>query len=157
MEAIDKIKTAFYMYIAKALKEKKGMVASPTEDYLDILKVSMIRHKVTSFSVIDPIGLMKVLLEQLGTDFKSFMENLSDCLIRDTCTILVTTNIHVLCPHQDGYVFRLRIHYPRQLPVLDEAAASSDTQANVARLKSRATHLKKSLVSLPVHTSTLHG
>lgn len=39
--AIDKVKTAFYVHMAKALKEKKAMVASPTEDYLDILKVSI--------------------------------------------------------------------------------------------------------------------
>ena len=41
MTAIDKVKTAFYVHMARALKEKKGMVASPTEDYLDILKVSI--------------------------------------------------------------------------------------------------------------------
>ena len=41
MNAIDKVKTAFYVHMAKALKEKKGIVASPTEDYLDILKVRL--------------------------------------------------------------------------------------------------------------------
>ena len=41
MTAIDKVKTAFYVHMARALKEKKGVVASPTEDYLDILKVSI--------------------------------------------------------------------------------------------------------------------
>ena len=40
VNAIDKVKTAFYVHIAKALKEKKGMVASPTKNHLDILKVS---------------------------------------------------------------------------------------------------------------------
>ena len=38
--AIDKVKSVFYVHMAKALKEKKGMIASPTEDFLDILKVS---------------------------------------------------------------------------------------------------------------------
>ena len=39
VNAIDKIKTAFYVHMAKALKGKRGVVASPTKDYLDILKV----------------------------------------------------------------------------------------------------------------------
>ena len=54
-------------------------------------------------------------------------------------------------------MFRLRIHYPREFAILTEAAASSETQTEVARLKSKAAELKKNLVSLPVHTSTLHG
>ena len=54
-------------------------------------------------------------------------------------------------------MFRLRIHYPRQLSVIEEAIGSSDSQTEVVRLKSKAADLKKALVSLPVHTSTLHG
>ena len=48
MNAIDKVKTAFYVHMAKALKEKKGMVASPTEDYLDIFKVTKIEYNTCS-------------------------------------------------------------------------------------------------------------
>ena len=39
VSAIEKIKTAFYVHIAKSLKDKKAMIASPTEGFLDILKV----------------------------------------------------------------------------------------------------------------------
>lgn len=39
LEAIKKIKVAFYVHMASALKDQKGLVASPTEQHLDILKV----------------------------------------------------------------------------------------------------------------------
>ena len=39
VEAIGKIKTAFYIYIGKALTEHYGLITSPTADFLDILKV----------------------------------------------------------------------------------------------------------------------
>ena len=39
VEAIAKIKTSFYTYISKALKEEKDVISSPTADYLDVLKV----------------------------------------------------------------------------------------------------------------------
>ena len=41
LEAIRKIKLAFYVHICKALKEQKGLAASPTQEYLDILKVRL--------------------------------------------------------------------------------------------------------------------
>lgn len=39
LEAIRKMKVAFYVFLAKALKEQKGLIASPTQNHLDILKV----------------------------------------------------------------------------------------------------------------------
>ena len=39
LEAIEKIKTAFYVHMSSALREQKGLVTSPTQNYLDILKV----------------------------------------------------------------------------------------------------------------------
>ena len=39
VEAIRQVKVAFYVHIAKALKKEKGLVASPTKDFLDIYKV----------------------------------------------------------------------------------------------------------------------
>lgn len=41
IEAIGKIKTSFYLYIAKALRGQ-GSVSSPTNDYLDIMKVLVV-------------------------------------------------------------------------------------------------------------------
>ncbi len=39
LEPLRKLKIAFYVHISKALKEQKRLIASPTEHYLDILKV----------------------------------------------------------------------------------------------------------------------
>ena len=58
---------------------------------------------------------------------------------------------------QDGYVFRLRIYYPRELVALGDAASSSETQSGVASLKAEAAKMKRHLDSLPVLTSTLYG
>ena len=38
VEAIEKIKTSFYLYISKALREQCSVISSPTIDYLDVLK-----------------------------------------------------------------------------------------------------------------------
>ena len=38
--AIGKMKTAFYLYIAKAASDQRGLLCSPTEQFLDIFKVS---------------------------------------------------------------------------------------------------------------------
>ena len=40
VDAIRKVKVAFYIHMAKTLEEHSGLVASPTNTYLDILKVS---------------------------------------------------------------------------------------------------------------------
>ena len=58
---------------------------------------------------------------------------------------------------QDGYVFRLRIHYPRELVALDNAASSSETQSDVTRIKAESAVMRRLLVSLPILTSTLYG
>ena len=39
VQAIQKIKMAFYVHIARALKEQRKILASPTPHHLDILKV----------------------------------------------------------------------------------------------------------------------
>ena len=39
LEPLRKLKVAFYVHISKALKEQKHLISSPTEHYLDILKV----------------------------------------------------------------------------------------------------------------------
>ncbi len=49
VDAIAKIKTSFYIFMSKALREEKGILSSPTAEHVDILKVhshSSLRHHV---------------------------------------------------------------------------------------------------------------
>ena len=42
LEAVRMVKVAFYIHMAKALGESSKIVASPTKEYLDILKVCIL-------------------------------------------------------------------------------------------------------------------
>ena len=57
---------------------------------------------------------------------------------------------------QDGYVFRVRIHYPRELALMRELSGKlSCGEAEV--LHQRVLVMERREVFLPLHTSTLNG
>lgn len=58
---------------------------------------------------------------------------------------------------QNGYVFRLRIHYHRELVLMREAAAIATVPQAAKALKENAREMEHSLATLPLLTSTLHG
>lgn len=119
VDAIAKIKTSFYIYISKALREEKGILSSPTAEYLDILKVYT--HYTPSHF---------------------------------TPPNTSSTPLH--SHSQNGYVFRVRIHYHRELLLLKDAVGKA-TGLEEARLKRRLRDTERELISLPLLTSRLNG
>lgn len=51
------VKVAFYIHMAKALGEHKGLIASPTNDYLYVLKVCCtFRHSTVTCHMLLPLN-----------------------------------------------------------------------------------------------------
>ena len=53
-------------------------------------------------------------------------------------------------------MFRLRIHYHRELTLLKEKVSMA-TGSETKWLQEKISQMEHTLVSLPLHTSTLHG
>lgn len=112
--AIHHIKTALYINIARCLRQQYGLVAAPTVDYLDVLKVCL-------------CALVMAMMHALA---------LIDLL-------------------QEGYVFRLRIHYSRQLVLMREMKGKRAlpllASCNTLEIA------EEQMVSAPLLSSTLFG
>ena len=57
-EAVEGIKTAFYIHLARAFREQQGGVASPTPHYLDVFKVKKSTIGILVSSVFNPLTIL---------------------------------------------------------------------------------------------------
>ena len=167
-EAVEGIKTAFYIHLARAFQEQQGGVASPTPHYLDVFKVkkSTIGTRVQCFNpsslphslYLSFFPFMHPFIQSLSSSFPSFppSPSLPLSLPPSLPPCLPPSLPPSLSPSQDGYVFRLRIHYHRELTLLREKVSMA-TGSETNWLQEKISQMEHTLVSLPLHTSTLHG
>jgi U3 small nucleolar RNA-associated protein 22 len=91
-------------------------------------------------------------ISSVKTSFYTFLSR----ALTEQCLLLCSPTEHHLDALKSGYVFRLRIHYPRELAILRETISAARPHEGPA-LKKKLADMERRLVDRPLLTSILHG